>query len=99
MEDANGCLYPGLQDIVNVGVLTQSNGAGFWSLQSTDCGWRIFGAPREGDCMEVYSLTGELVCRGRLFSSGPIEFESGFPPHGVIRIVGLDGTLRFSSSY
>lgn len=100
VEDANGCLYLGIQDIVNLDVLSESDAASSWSLNLTDSGWRIVGAPLAGDFLEVFSLTGKRAWHSRLVSGSPVEFDSSsFPSHGVIRIVGVDGVLRFCSAY
>ena len=100
VEDANGCLLLGLQEIVNLDVLSNGEGVLPWSLQAGEGGWRLVGTPSEGDCLEVYSLSGKRILFRPLPSGFPFEFDgASLPAHGVLRVLGVDGTLRFSRVY
>ena len=100
VEDANGCLLLGLQEIVNLDVLSNGEGVLPWSLQADEGGWRLVGTPSEGDCLELYSLSGKRILFRTLPSGVPFEFDgSSLPAHGVLRVLGADGTLRFSRVY
>jgi len=100
VEDANGCLLLGLQDIINVDVVYEDDGTELWYLEALDEGWRLVGAPREGDRMEVYSLSGKRVWHSRLAPGRPAELVGpSLTPHGIVRVVGPDGRQLFSRIY
>ena len=99
VEDANGCLLLGLQDIINVGIGTNSSLG--WAWTPSPAGWRLqLGQGMEdGATLEILDFTGSLQFRETLESQVEWRVAPGaIPPHGVLRILGRDDVL-FSTVY
>ena len=99
VEDANDCLLLGLQDIINVGIGTNSSLG--WAWTPSPAGWRLqLGQGMEdGATLEILDFTGSLQFRETLESQVEWRVAPGaIPPHGVLRILGRDDVL-FSTVY
>ena len=100
VEDANGCLLLGLQDIINVGSSLGPHSPQRWSLDMTGTGWALSGEPADGDRVEVLSLSGQLVWSEPMSTGQVIGSENlSLPPHGVVRVLDAEGRLVFGSAY
>lgn len=99
IEDAQGCLLLGLQDIINVG--TTEHSASAWSWTSSASEWRLQAGlgVESGVTLEVLDFTGALQFRESLEPGSMWRVDRNvIPTHGVLRVLGRDGVL-FSTVY
>ena len=100
VEDANGCLLLGLQNIINMGSPFSIGNDPGWSLNETSSGWRLSGHPEPGDQVEVYSLTGQCLWSEPLRVDHSIgSTNRSLPVHGIVRVVDAEGRTTFSGVY
>ena len=100
VEDANGCLLLGLQNIINMGSPFSVGNDPGWSLNETSSGWRLSGHPEPGDQVEVYSLTGQCLWSEPLRVDHSIgSTNRSLPVHGIVRVVDDEGRTSFSGVY
>ena len=98
IQDANGCLSLGLQDIWNLSAQDLVSENLIWHLAEGIP--VLMGGLESGMRMEVFTLDGRLVWEDHTDSPCPCPLPAqSIPAHGVLRVMGADGAVLLREVY
>ena len=98
IEDANGCLSLGLQEVWNMSVQWLDPGSLRWGIQG-GAGWMELPGPGLVR-IELWSLDGRRVAEDWIQGPGRSVWGEGqLPSHGVIRVLDVEGTPLLRQVY
>lgn len=101
LQDANGCLLLGLQDLINVGIEEGLQGANGWLSRGSQGLWLHCGRPWPSPLqVDFYDLKGSVVFSGTIDSADRHHWSwNVLPLHGVLWVHDTQGTTYFRSSF
>lgn len=98
IQDANGCLSLGLQEMWNLSAQEPLPENLSWHMAEGAPVLR--GGPESGMRMAVFTLDGRLVWEDQTDSPCPCPLPAqGIPAHGVLRVLGPDGAVLLRAVY